>query len=207
MKIFIKYDIITDNVIKNMLFGFGMGLYIKKKLKNLVITAFSPKDTYTQDLPVYWYLYILFPVLTYLLLFLQFGLDIYSLSINTPVKIILNCLIGLCLGLIILALELFSAVVISKVVNIKCDIKKLIYTMSMTYAIPLTINLIGLFINIFNVRTSLSFGITGILFAFIPLLDILYYLTKSRKGRHISLVFVTVIICVTLILCNFCIKL
>lgn len=113
---------------------------------------------------------IALPVLTYVFFALQLVLDRLSFILTlTGIQALLNVFIALIVGAV---MSLVSAGLLYSVLNlrsVKTDFQCLLLCSNFAFIIPFLIEFIGFFIRlIFNTPTTMTFGLTGLLFALIP---------------------------------------
>ena len=179
--------------------------YIKTEMFKIIKGAFSPSVLFS-DIPKYWYLYNIIPAATFFFFFLQAGLDRFALKTISGGMVVLLCFLGIIFGAAFNFLESGVIKLLCKITHKEADYKKLNGAVCMTYVFPLIINFLGLIFKlIFQMNTSLAFGLCGILISFVFLYEIFISLEIGGiKNRKISSVFgVSVIMMIGLGLMSF----
>ena len=110
------------------------------------------------------------PALTYIFFAIQLVIDRFSFVLTmSGIKALLIVFISLIVGC---AMGLISAGLLYSVLNlkkIKSDFQCVILCSNLSYIIPFIISFIGLFVRlIFNAPTTITFGISALLFMLIP---------------------------------------
>lgn len=178
---------------------------IKIEAFKIIKGAFTP-TVFISDMPKLWYLYSIIPAATFLFMFLQVGLDRIALNTISGGMVVLLCFLGIVFGAVFSFLESGSIKLLCNVTHKDVDFKKLSVAICITYVFSLIINFIGLILKlIFQMNTSLAFGLCGILISFIFLYEIFLSLEiGGMKNRKISSVFgVSIIMMIGLGLMSF----
>lgn len=111
-----------------------------------------------------------FPALTYIFFAIQLVLDRFSfVPTMSGIKALLTVFIALIVGCV---MGLISSGLLYSVLNlkaIKSDFQCVLLCSNLSYIIPFIVTVLGLFVRlIFNVPTTITFGISGLLFTLIP---------------------------------------
>ena len=110
------------------------------------------------------------PALTYIFFAIQLVLDRFSfVPTMSGIKALLTVFIALVVGCV---MGLVSSGLLYSVLNlktIKSDFQSILFCSNLSYIIPFIVVLFGLLARlIFNVPTTITFGISGLLFSWIP---------------------------------------
>ncbi len=159
------------------------------KLAGLAIMCFNPsaliKGSHNHKLK---YIGLAVPALTFLLYFWQYGADRLRLQLTGNSDVALLCLFGLIAGPVLTALT----AAILKIFIRQTAFSDLVTDIGFTFSLPLLINLVGLILNaIFDINTSVIFGLTGVLFSIIPLFDVICASIKTKRSFLTALVLIT----------------
>ncbi len=131
-----------------------------------------------------------FPALTYIFFAIQLVLDRFSfVPTMSGIKALLTVFISLIVGCV---MGLISSGLLYSVLNlkaIKSDFQCILLCSNLSYIIPFIVTLIGLFVRlIFNAPTTITFGISGLLFMLIPYGRLVKELLKNEILWYIFVV-------------------
>ena len=159
------------------------------KLAGLAIMCFNPsaliKKSNNHKLK---YIGLAVPALTFLLYFWQYGADRLRLQLTGNSDVALLCLFGLIAGPVLVTLT----AAILKIFIKQAAFSDLVTDVGFTFSLPLLINFIGLLFNaIFDMNTSLIFGLTGVLFSIIPLFDVICSSVNKKRAFLTSLILIS----------------
>lgn len=131
-----------------------------------------------------------FPALTYIFFAIQLVLDRFSfVPTMSGIKALLTVFISLIVGCV---MGLISSGLLYSVLNlkaIKSDFQCILLCSNLSYIIPFIVTLIGLFVRlIFSAPTTITFGISGLLFMLIPYGRLVKELLKNEILWYIFVV-------------------
>lgn len=131
-----------------------------------------------------------FPAFTYIFFAIQLVLDRFSfVPTMSGIKALLTVFISLIVGCV---MGLISSGLLYSVLNlkaIKSDFQCILLCSNLSYIIPFIVTLIGLFVRlIFNAPTTITFGISGLLFMLIPYGRLVKELLKNEILWYIFVV-------------------
>jgi RNA polymerase subunit RPABC4/transcription elongation factor Spt4 len=181
----------------------SIGQILKKKTfyKDIISEALHPDILYQKKEELPWYLFILFPVFSYLFLFMQIGLDRVGLGFIEPLGVLSEVIYGLILGIILFFALAFILYIIAVINKKSLELTKLLSCIGISHLLPFNIIFLGFLLRFFTGwSTSVTFGITGVLITLIPILNLIMYIYKNK----ISSVIINIISLGTVILvgCN-----
>ena len=130
------------------------------------------------------------PALTYIFFAIQLVIDRFSfVPTMSGIKALLTVFISLIVGC---AMGLISSGLLYSVLNlkaIKSNFQCVILCSNLSYIIPLFVSVIGLFVRlIFNAPTTITFGISALLFTLIPYGRLVKELLKNNLFWYIFVV-------------------
>lgn len=138
-----------------------------------------------------WYFSLAVSALGFGLFFLQTGLDLYKTGQKGIDFVWLSALSGLLYGIIIIPFLGALAWVILKLLKTEKDLKWAVSSFCLSYSGALVYGILGLlFSMLFGWKTSIAFGVTGVLWAIGPMIIAVREMTGGNN--KISIIIVTI---------------
>lgn len=145
-----------------------------------------------------WYLSVLISALAFSLFFIQTGLDLYKTGQKGIDFVVLSTVAGLGYGAIIIPMLAILMGLILKLSKSTMDIKTTICSFCLSYSGALIYGILGiLFSFIFGWKTSVAFGVTGVLWAIGPMIVSIRELSKGKNKLSIPIATIVSVIVLT----------
>lgn len=153
---------------------------------NMMISPASVLKSAVSSIP--WYFSIAISTAAFCMFFLQTGLDLYKTGQKGIAFVILSAITGAAYGLI--AIPLLGAIIwgILKLVKSQKDFKWVVSSFCLSYSGALIYGIMGiLFSLLFSWKTSVAFGVTGVLWAIGPLIVTIRATTDGKNAMSIPI--------------------
>jgi len=143
-----------------------------------------------------WYFSIAVSSIAFALFFVQTGLDLYKTGQKSIEFVFISGVSGMLYGMLIIPLIGILAWLILKLAKTDKDIKWSISAFCLSYSGALVFGIIGLCFSLFfNWKTSVAFGMTGVLWAIGPMIVTIREMTKGAIKTSILLsTFINIIV-------------
>lgn len=165
----------------------------KPSLTRRIRLFLDPTERDERPLPERWHIALLFPMLTFLFFFLQQSIDRSFLGFFDPASTAMQCFVGFCSGILLPSLTAGILRLCSGIIGLRAGYRELLTEIGLSFFLPMLINFSGVLTDaIFGLKTSVLFGLTGILFSLIPLYAAMLRLGTSTQKRARSIALLTV---------------
>lgn len=135
-----------------------------------------------------WYLALSVSALAFGLFFAQTGLDLYKTGQKNWDFVFLSVITGILYGLLIIPLIGVMIWAILKFTKSKKDVKWIVSTFCLSYSGALIYGIIGLVFSIVLAwKTSVAFGVTGVLWAIGPMIITIRAATDGKNAMSIPI--------------------
>lgn len=154
---------------------FGMMINPSGTLKNAILST-------------KWYFSVAISGLAFGLFFLQTGLDLYKTGQKGFSFVLISGGTGVLYGMIAIPLIGLLLWAILKIYKSENDIKSTISSFCLSYSGALIYGILGLIFSLaFGWKTSIAFGVTGVLWAIGPMIVGIREMTKGKNGMSIPI--------------------
>ena len=145
-----------------------------------------------------WYLSVLISALAFGLFFIQTGLDLYKTGQKEMNFVVLSTFTGVLYGAIFIPILAIIMWLILKLSKSNKDLKSTISTFCLSYSGAFIYGISGIVFSIvFGWKTSVAFGVTGVLWAIGPMIISIREMTDGKNALSIPIATIVSVIVLT----------